>query len=102
MYDVATDTTPLKLDAVTLTLPSAAGPAPVYSPEPMPDDTSTYGVYNDDNAYAGAPGQQHATADQAAQLEPFAYSGYDQRQYGYDPAQQHNSPYSVTDIGSQT
>ena len=29
MYDVATDTTPLKLDAVTLTLPSAAGPVEI-------------------------------------------------------------------------
>jgi putative ABC transport system ATP-binding protein len=29
MYDVATDTTPLKLEAVTLTLPSAAGPVEI-------------------------------------------------------------------------
>lgn len=29
MYDVASDTTPLKLDAVTLTLPSAAGPVEI-------------------------------------------------------------------------
>ena len=29
MYDVPTDTTPLKLDAVTLTLPSAAGPVEI-------------------------------------------------------------------------
>jgi len=29
MYDAATDTTPLKLDAVTLTLPSAAGPVEI-------------------------------------------------------------------------
>lgn len=82
--------------------PSAAGPAPVYSPEPMPDDTSTYGVYNDDNAYAGAAGQQHATADQAAQDEAFAYYGYDQQQYGYDPSQQQYAAYSDPYIGTQT
>jgi putative ABC transport system ATP-binding protein len=29
MYDIPTDTTPLKLDAVTLTLPSAAGPVEI-------------------------------------------------------------------------
>ena len=29
MYDVASDSTPLKLDAVTLTLPSAAGPVEI-------------------------------------------------------------------------
>lgn len=79
-----------------------AGPAPVYSPEPMPDDTSTYGVYNDDNAYAGAAGQQHATADQAAQDEAFAYYGYDQQQYGYDPSQQQYAAYSDPYIGTQT
>ncbi|WP_327730150.1 hypothetical protein OG250_32675 [Streptomyces sp. NBC_00487] len=83
-------------------LPSAAGTNTVYSPEPLPDDTSTYGVYRDDNAYAGAAGQPYATADQSAQDEAFAYYGYDQQGYGYDPSQQQYAAYSDPYIGTQT
>ncbi|QFQ96632.1 hypothetical protein F9278_10825 [Streptomyces phaeolivaceus] len=84
--------------------PATAGAATVYSPEPMPDDTSTYGIYGgDDNAYAGtAAGQPYATADQAAQDEAFAYYGYDQQGYGYDPNQQQYAAYSDPYIGTQT
>ncbi|MFD9037012.1 SCO2102 family sporulation regulator [Streptomyces bottropensis] len=79
-----------------------SAPATVYSPEPMPDDTNTYGVYRDDNAYAGAADQPYATADQSAQDEAFAYYGYDQQGYGYDPNQQQYAAYSDPYIGTQT
>ncbi|MGW0839296.1 SCO2102 family sporulation regulator [Streptomyces sp. NPDC002787] len=82
--------------------PAAAGATTVYSPEPMPDDTSSYGVYGDDNAYAGAPEQPYATAGQSAQDEAFAYYGYDQQGYGYDQAQQQYAAYSDPYIGTQT
>ncbi|MFE7841615.1 hypothetical protein ACFU53_37835 [Streptomyces sp. NPDC057474] len=88
--------------------PSAAGATAVYSPEPLPDDTSTYGVYREDNAYAGAADQPYATAghsghsDQSAQDEAFAYYGYDQQGYGYDPNQQQYAAYSDPYIGTQT
>ena len=79
-----------------------SAPAAVYSPEPMPDDTNTYGVYRDDNAYAGTPDQPYATADQSSQDEAFAYYGYDQQGYGYDPNQQQYAAYSDPYIGTQT
>ena len=82
--------------------PSTPSAAAVYSPEPLPDDTGTYGVYRDDNTYAGAPDQPYATADQSAQDEAFAYYGYDQQQYGYDPNQQQYAAYSDPYIGTQT
>ncbi|WP_200308952.1 SCO2102 family sporulation regulator [Streptomyces adelaidensis] len=83
--------------------PAAAGASGVYSPQPMPDDTNTYGIYGDDNAYAGAPGQPYATADQSQQDEAFAYYGYDQQNnYGYDQAQQQYAAYSDPYIGTQT
>ncbi|MFF6784876.1 hypothetical protein [Streptomyces sp. NPDC012510] len=82
--------------------PAAAETTTVYSPEPMPDDTSTYGVYGDGNHYAGAPGQPHETADRSTQDEAFAYYGYDQQSYGYDQAQQQYAAYSDPYIGTQT
>ncbi|MFM9591396.1 hypothetical protein ACKI1J_26850 [Streptomyces scabiei] len=81
---------------------STPAAATVYSPEPMPDDTSTYGVYRDDNGYAGAGDQSYATADRSAQDEAFAYYGYDQQGYGYDPDQQQYAAYSDPYIGTQT
>ncbi|BBC37203.1 hypothetical protein SGFS_084970 [Streptomyces graminofaciens] len=79
---------------------AAARTDTVYSPQPFLDDeTSTYGVYND-NAFAAAAEQPYATADQA-QSEAFAYYGYDQQQnYGYD--QQQYAAYSDPYIGTQT
>ncbi|MET8813216.1 hypothetical protein ABZW47_14535 [Streptomyces sp. NPDC004549] len=53
----------------------------VYEPQPMPDDTGSYGVYGDQTQ--GAP-QQQPTGEQAYAYD---YSGYDQTQqqsYGYD------------------
>ena len=80
--------------------PAAAGASAVYSPEPLPDDTSAYGVYGD--TYAGAADQPYATAGQPTQDEAFAYYGYDQQSYGYDPAQQQYAAYSDPYIGTQT
>ncbi|WP_075661711.1 SCO2102 family sporulation regulator [Streptomyces acidiscabies] len=64
----------------------------VYEPQPLPDETGTYGVYSD-AAYAAATGQ-----DQYA-----AY--YNQQQgYGYDTTgeQQQYAAYSDPYIGTQT
>ncbi|UUU34542.1 hypothetical protein JIX56_34455 [Streptomyces sp. CA-210063] len=85
--------------------PSAAETTTVYSPEPLPDDTSSYGIYGDNNAYAAVPEQPYANADQSTQStqdEAFAYYGYDQQSYGYDQAQQQYAAYSDPYIGTQT
>ncbi|MEB8340413.1 hypothetical protein [Streptomyces endophyticus] len=80
---------------------SAAESTAVYAPEPMPDDTSQYGVYQD-AAYA-------QTAQAAPGMQDYGYDagsyGYDQQgyAYGYDPAQQpYAAPYSDPYIGTQT
>lgn len=60
-----------------------SGPAPVYEPQPMPDDTGQYGVYGDGSYGTAAhqdgghtePGQDPGTYDG----NPGAYDG------GYDP-----------------
>jgi hypothetical protein len=97
------DDDPLDRDDDVFVRPKStpSGAATVYSPEPMPDDTSTYGVYREDNAYAAAPGQSYANADQA-QDEAFAYYGYDQQGYGYDQSEQQYAAYSDPYIGTQT
>ncbi|WP_330283850.1 SCO2102 family sporulation regulator [Streptomyces sp. NBC_00588] len=89
----------------------AADSTMVYEPQPMPDDTGSYGIYNDpayaaaaDASYAGATGQdQYATAAQGAdQAYGYDYSGYDQQQYGYDTTGQQYAAYSDPYIGTQT
>ena len=85
--------------------PMAAESTTVYEPQPMPDDTGSYGIY-DNAAYAGA-GQaqdQYAAAAQGAdQAYAYDYSGYDQQQYGYDTSgQQQYAAYSDPYIGTQT
>ncbi|PTM91579.1 MULTISPECIES: hypothetical protein [unclassified Streptomyces] len=92
--------------------PMAMDSTAVYEPQPLPDDTGSYGVYNDpayagaaDPSYAGATGQdQYATAAQGAdQTYGYDYSGYDQQQYGYDTTgQQQYAAYSDPYIGTQT
>jgi hypothetical protein len=64
--------------------PTAADATAVYAPQPLPDDTGSYGVY-------GGPGHQQAgqgqTQDQYAttgQGYGYDYSGYGQQSYGYD------------------
>ena len=92
--------------------PTAAESTAVYEPQPLPDDTGSYGIYSDP-AYAAADasyantGQfqdQYATAAQGAdQSYGYDYSGYNQQQYGYDTTgQQQYAAYSDPYIGTQT
>ncbi|WP_416967151.1 hypothetical protein [Streptomyces sp. 4F14] len=83
-------------DVFTPARPLHQSPDTVYEPQPMPDETGTYGVYSD-SAYAAATGQeQYASYD--------GYTGYDQQQYGYDTTgeQQQYAAYSDPYIGTQT
>ncbi|MFG3245818.1 hypothetical protein [Streptomyces sp. NPDC048187] len=80
--------------------PSAAETTAVYEPQPMPDDTGSYGVYADSGYGTGQ--QQAAAAPGADQAYAYDYSGYGQQQgYGYDPgAQQQYAAYSDPYIGT--
>ncbi|MFC5214586.1 hypothetical protein [Streptomyces coerulescens] len=90
--------------------PTPAESTAVYEPQPMPEDTGSYGIYSDaayaaaanqNYAAAGQPQDQYATADQSYGYD--AYAGYDQQQYGYDPGgQQQYAAYSDPYIGTQT
>ena len=93
--------------------PTAAETTSVYEPQPIPDDTGSYGIYGDtaynaasDPSYAaaGQPQDQYATAAQGAdQTYGYDYSGYNQQQYGYDTTgQQQYAAYSDPYIGTQT
>lgn len=80
----------------------------VYEPQPLPEDTGSYGVYNHeaytaagDPSYAGAG----AGAGQAQDQQAYAYdgyAGYGQQQYGYDNGQQQYAGYSDPYQGTQT
>jgi hypothetical protein len=78
----------------------------VYEPQPLPDDTGSYGIYSD-SAYAaaGQPQDQYATAAQGAD-QSYGYDGYStygQQQYGYDTSgEQQYAAYSDPYIGTQT
>ncbi|MFF7975529.1 hypothetical protein [Streptomyces sp. NPDC007905] len=76
--------------------PSAAESTAVYEPQPLPDDTGSYGVYGD-TAYAAAA--QHQATDQNYAYD---YSGYAQQSYGYDNGQQGYANYSDPYIGTQS
>ncbi|MEV0223603.1 hypothetical protein [Streptomyces sp. NPDC050704] len=89
---------------------SAAESTSVFQPQPLPDDTGQYGVY-DDAAYAAATDPAYAAAAQAQDPlgqnpgQNFAYdgyTGYDQQQYGYDNGQQQYAAYSDPYIGTQS
>ncbi|MDF3297117.1 hypothetical protein [Streptomyces tropicalis] len=95
--------------------PAAAETTAVYEPQPMPDDTGSYGIYGDsapghpaagtDSAYAAAghPHDQYATAQGADQAYAYDYSGYGQQGYGYDATgQQQYAAYSDPYIGTPT
>jgi hypothetical protein len=93
-----------------VTDPSAAETTAVYEPQPLPDDTGSYGIYGD-TAYASAaqPQQQPqdgyaATAQSPDQAYGYdAYAGYGQQGYGYDSTgQQQYAAYSDPYIGTQT
>ncbi|MET7456354.1 hypothetical protein ABZT03_31640 [Streptomyces sp. NPDC005574] len=92
---------------------TAAETTSVYEPQPLPDDTGSYGVYSDaayaaaaDPSYAatGQSQDQYAAAQGADQTYSYdGYSGYDQQQYGYDATgQQQYAAYSDPYIGTQT
>ncbi|MFD9463075.1 hypothetical protein [Streptomyces sp. NPDC060027] len=106
--------------------PAAAESTAVYEPQPLPEDTGSYGVYNaaayaaaTDQSYAGAAQSQdqqayattaqdqqgYATGGQSQDQQAYAYdgyTGYDQQQYGYDNSQQQYAAYSDPYIGQQT
>lgn len=84
---------------------TGAGPAEttaVYEPQPLPDDTGSYGIYSDSAQQPGADRtqDQYATADQSYAYD---YSGYGQQGYGYDTSgQQQYAGYSDPYAGTQT
>ncbi|MBU6535805.1 SCO2102 family sporulation regulator [Streptomyces mayonensis] len=82
--------------------PSAAETTAVYEPQPMPDDTGSYGVYAD-SGYAQGQQQPAAAAPGADQAYAYDYSGYGQQGYGYDTGtQQQYAAYSDPYIGTHT
>ncbi|MCT9008560.1 SCO2102 family sporulation regulator [Streptomyces sp. NPDC054766] len=104
--------------------PTAAESTSVYEPQPLPEDTGSYGVYNG-AAYAAATDQSYAGESQSQDQQAYAtaqdqqayaagaqgqqayaydgYTGYDQQQqYGYDNSQQQYAAYSDPYTGQQT
>lgn len=74
----------------------------VYAPQPLPDDTGSYGVYGDTAAYPQADPQHAAAAQGTDQNYTYGYTGYDQN-YGYDTTgQQPYAAYSDPYAGTQT
>ncbi|MFJ8467055.1 SCO2102 family sporulation regulator [Streptomyces swartbergensis] len=85
--------------------PTAAETTAVYEPQPVPDDTGSYGVYGD-TGYPQGPAPAHdqyaATAQGTDQSYGYDYSGYGQQQ-GYDATdQQQYAAYSDPYIGTPT
>jgi hypothetical protein len=72
----------------------------VYAPQPMPDDTGSYGVYGDGSGYG--QDQQAPAAQSPDQAYAYDYSGYGQQGYGYDTGQQQYAAYSDPYIGTHT
>ncbi|MFE9168401.1 hypothetical protein ACFYNZ_02555 [Streptomyces kebangsaanensis] len=90
-------------DVFTPTRPTEPTPAEataVYEPQPLPDDTGSYGVYGDSARTQTQDQDQYATADQGYAYD---YSGYGQQGYGYDASgQQQYAGYSDPYVGTQT
>jgi hypothetical protein len=83
---------------------TAAEATAVYEPQPLPEDTGSYGVYTP-GGYAAAADGTPADAGQAQDQQAYAYdgySGYGQQQYGYDNGQQQYAAYSDPYLGTQT
>ncbi|MFD7698699.1 hypothetical protein [Streptomyces caelestis] len=79
--------------------PAAAETTAVYEPQPMPDDTGSYGVYGD-TGYAAPSQDQYAAATQGADPNyAYDHSGYGQQQ-GYDTTGQQYAAYSDPYIGT--
>ncbi|MGI5425239.1 hypothetical protein [Streptomyces sp. CA-179760] len=83
--------------------PTAAETTAVYEPQPIPDDTGSYGVYGDTGYQQGPPHDQYAaTAQGTDQSYAYDYSGYGQQQ-GYDATgQQQYAAYSDPYVGNGT
>ncbi|MET9731483.1 hypothetical protein ABZZ79_12735 [Streptomyces sp. NPDC006458] len=86
--------------------PAAAETTDVYQPQPLPEDTGSYGVYRDGYTQPAQPQDQYAaTAQSTDQGYGYdAYSGYGQQQtYGYDATgEQQYAAYSDPYIGTQS
>lgn len=81
---------------------TAAETTSVYEPQPMPDDTGSYGVYDGGPGYAAPSQDQYAAAAQGADPNyAYDYSGYGQQQ-GYDTTGQQYAAYSDPYIGNPT
>ncbi|KPC80676.1 MULTISPECIES: hypothetical protein, partial [Streptomyces] len=73
-----------------------AGPAAVYAPEPMPDDTGQYGIYTDSPADGGGRQERQHQQDQQHQ------QGEQQPQYAaYDPYTGYPGPSAPDQYGGQ-
>ncbi|MFD5816363.1 hypothetical protein [Streptomyces sp. NPDC127038] len=102
--------------------PTAAESTSVYEPQPLPEDTGSYGVY-DTAAYSGAGDQAYAGASPSQDQQAYAtgqdqqayatgqnqqayaydgYTGYDQQQYAYGNGQQQYAGYTDPYTGQQT
>ncbi|GAA2601766.1 MULTISPECIES: SCO2102 family sporulation regulator [Streptomyces] len=82
--------------------PAAAETTAIYEPQPMPDDTGSYGVYADSGHAAGRQ-QTPPSTPGADQAYAYDYSGYGQQEYGYDTGgQQQYAAYSDPYIGTHT
>lgn len=88
-------------DVFTPARPTAAETTSVYEPQPMPDDTGSYGVYGDQGYAAPSQDPYTAAAQGADQNYAYDYSGYGQQQ-GYDTTGQQYAAYSDPYIGNTT
>ncbi|MCW5249290.1 hypothetical protein [Streptomyces sp. SHP 1-2] len=77
-----------------------AGTTSVYAPQPMPDDSGSYGVYGGDPGYGGDQQPQPAAAQGADQSYGYDYQGYTGQDYGYDNNGQQYAAYSDPYIGT--
>ncbi|MFJ5528512.1 hypothetical protein [Streptomyces sp. NPDC093261] len=83
---------------------SAAEATAVFEPQPLPEETGSYGVYTG-AAYAAATDPSYANAAQAQDQQAYAYDGYSaygHQGYGYEGAQQQYGGYSDPYAGAQT
>ncbi|MFF7869817.1 hypothetical protein ACFZCT_25615 [Streptomyces qaidamensis] len=80
--------------------PTAAETTAVYEPQPMPEDTGSYGTYDSGYQATGQQDHDQYAAQAADQSYAYDYSGYGQQQ-GYDATgQQQYAAYSDPYIGS--
>ncbi|MEW2609690.1 hypothetical protein AB0937_05640 [Streptomyces sp. NPDC047880] len=82
--------------------PTSAETTAVYEPQPMPEDSGSYGVYDTGYQAGGQQSHDQYAAQAADQGYAYDYSGYGQQQ-GYDATgQQQYAAYSDPYIGSST